>query len=169
MMFVLQPPQCAEFFFQIFDVLKSKSFIQLCKWGKHAGISVDNGCLRLAVSEEENMDSANTVIGGLNDLVTRHWSSMQLRNPPGLLKDNSGHRRVLIHVDKDANSEEAQSVPILPWLTPDGGTNSRMLKALSRRVMGMVMLNPGVTEVIYSSLLINCWEITKTLASMQPG
>jgi general transcription factor 3C polypeptide 1 len=37
-------------------------------------------------------------------------------------------------------------VPILPWLTPDGGTNSRMLKALSRRVMGMVMLNPGVTE-----------------------
>ncbi|KAH9562911.1 hypothetical protein CY35_05G096600 [Sphagnum magellanicum] len=110
------------------------------------GTSVDNGCLRLAVSEEENMDSANTIIGGLNDLVTRHWSSMQLRNPPGLLKDNSGHRRVLIHVDKDANSEEAQSVPILPWLTPDGGTNSRMLKALSRRVMGMVMLNPGVTE-----------------------
>ncbi|CAM6048916.1 unnamed protein product [Sphagnum compactum] len=137
---------CAEFFFQIFYVLKSKSFIQLFKWGKHAGTSVDNGCLRLAVSEEENMDSANTIIGGLNDLVTRHWSSMQLRNPPGLLKDNSGHRRVLIHVDKDANSEEAQSVPILPWLTPDGGTNSRMLKALSRRVMGMVMLNPGVTE-----------------------
>jgi hypothetical protein len=60
-------------------------------------------------------------------------------------------------------------VPILPWLTPDGGTNSRMLKALSRRVMGMVMLNPGVTEVIYSSLLMNCWKITKTLASMQPG
>ncbi|XP_020525318.1 uncharacterized protein LOC18437646 isoform X2 [Amborella trichopoda] len=36
--------------------------------------------------------------------------------------------------------------PILPWLNGDGGTDSVMYKSLMRRVVGIVMQNPGILE-----------------------
>eukprot|EP01018_Ginkgo_biloba_P011372 Gb_30476 [translate_table: standard] len=41
---------------------------------------------------------------------------------------------------------QSQFLPILPWLTGDGETNSTMLKALTRRVLGIVMQHPGILE-----------------------
>ena len=43
--------------------------------------------------------------------------------------------------------EPVEMVPILPWLEADGKENVNMRAALNRRVMGIVMLNPGVLEV----------------------
>lgn len=37
--------------------------------------------------------------------------------------------------------------PILPWLNGDGTTNERVYKGLVRRVLGIVMQNPGIKEV----------------------
>ncbi|KAK6779378.1 hypothetical protein RDI58_021562 [Solanum bulbocastanum] len=36
--------------------------------------------------------------------------------------------------------------PILPWLNGDGTTNERVFKGLVRRVLGIVMQNPGIKE-----------------------
>lgn len=40
----------------------------------------------------------------------------------------------------------SQFLPIFPWLTADGQTNTTMLKALTRRVVGVVMQQPGILE-----------------------
>ncbi|EFJ22952.1 hypothetical protein SELMODRAFT_415980 [Selaginella moellendorffii] len=38
------------------------------------------------------------------------------------------------------------TLPILPWITSNGSLNMKILKGLIRRVMGIVTLNPGITE-----------------------
>lgn len=38
-------------------------------------------------------------------------------------------------------------VPILPWINGDGSINNIVYKGLSRRVLGIVMQNPGILEV----------------------
>lgn len=43
--------------------------------------------------------------------------------------------------------------PILPWLNGDGGKNRIMCDALTRRVVGVVMQNPGILEVTLQNLL----------------
>jgi len=47
--------------------------------------------------------------------------------------------------DLTADSD-IQFLPIYPWLTADGQTNTTMLKALTRRVVGVVMQQPGILE-----------------------
>eukprot|EP00252_Welwitschia_mirabilis_P006392 TRINITY_DN17273_c0_g1_i1.p1 TRINITY_DN17273_c0_g1~~TRINITY_DN17273_c0_g1_i1.p1 ORF type:complete len:1948 (+),score=400.33 TRINITY_DN17273_c0_g1_i1:193-6036(+) len=39
-----------------------------------------------------------------------------------------------------------QVLPILPWLTADGQMNTSLYRALRRRVLGIVMQNPGILE-----------------------
>lgn len=39
-------------------------------------------------------------------------------------------------------------VPILPWLNADGTINSMVYNGLIRRVLGTVMQNPGILEVL---------------------
>ncbi|XP_057830258.2 uncharacterized protein LOC131041249 isoform X1 [Cryptomeria japonica] len=41
---------------------------------------------------------------------------------------------------------QSQFLPILPWLGADGETNTVMLKALTRRALGIVMQHPGILE-----------------------
>jgi len=67
---------------------------------------------------------------------SRNWTGLHTPVKP---TDNSSQR------DKD--SEVTHTVPILPWLTGNGGVNTVVLKNLTRRVMGIVMLNPGILEV----------------------
>lgn len=45
-------------------------------------------------------------------------------------------------------------VPILPWINGDGMKNNIVYKGLTRRVLGIVMQNPGMLEVnaIFSSI-----------------
>lgn len=38
-------------------------------------------------------------------------------------------------------------LPILPWLNGDGSLNNIVYKGLTRRVLGLVMQNPGILEV----------------------
>jgi general transcription factor 3C polypeptide 1 len=38
-------------------------------------------------------------------------------------------------------------MPILPWINGDGTVNSIVFKGLRRRVLGIVMQNPGILEV----------------------
>jgi hypothetical protein len=40
-----------------------------------------------------------------------------------------------------------EMVPVLPWLEADGKENPIRRAALHRRIMGIVMLNPGILEV----------------------
>lgn len=47
--------------------------------------------------------------------------------------------------DLTADSD-IQFLPIYPWLTADGQTNTTMLKALTLRVVGVVMQQPGILE-----------------------
>ena len=39
-------------------------------------------------------------------------------------------------------------MPILPWINGDGTINKAVYKGLRRRVIGIVMQNPGILEVI---------------------
>lgn len=46
-------------------------------------------------------------------------------------------------------------VPILPWINGDGTINSIVYKGLRRRVLGIVMQNPGILEVYMNILFID--------------
>ena len=52
--------------------------------------------------------------------------------------------------DFTGNAQEGpvEMVPILPWLEADGKENAIRRSALNRRIMGIVMLNPGILEVV---------------------
>jgi len=89
-------------------------------------------------------ESSECVVQGLSTMATltsiatgsRNWTGF---HAPIQSTEDSGSR------DKD--SDVTHTVPILPWLTGNGGVNTPVLKNLSRRVMGIVMLNPGILEV----------------------
>lgn len=44
-------------------------------------------------------------------------------------------------------------VPILPWINGDGAINNIVYKGLRRRVLGIVMQNPGILEVYEYTVL----------------
>lgn len=54
-------------------------------------------------------------------------------------------------VDKEEEplklSSDELCVPILPWINGDGRINKIIYKGLRRRVLGIVMQNPGILEV----------------------
>lgn len=53
-------------------------------------------------------------------------------------------------------------VPILPWVNGDGIINNIVYRVLRRRVLGIVMQNPGILEVckLYNATLFNIFEIS---------
>ena len=53
-------------------------------------------------------------------------------------------------------------VPILPWVNGDGTINNIVYRGLRRRVLGIVMQNPGILEVckLYNATLFNIFEIS---------
>lgn len=48
--------------------------------------------------------------------------------------------------DADAADVAVEGEPIRPWLMPGGGVNARFLAGLKRRVLGVVLAKPGVSE-----------------------
>lgn len=52
-------------------------------------------------------------------------------------------------------------MPILPWINGDGTVNRLVYRALIRRVLGIVMLNPGILEV--QAFLKFFFSFTKSL------
>ena len=65
------------------------------------------------------------------------------------------NQAALSGVDYDKGMGEISSVEsrvsILPWINGDGTVNQIVFKGLNRRVLGIVMQNPGMLEVIVSS------------------
>lgn len=55
------------------------------------------------------------------------------------------NERFFLHLSKPED-DTVEMVPILPWLEASGKENAFMRKSLNRRVMGIVMLNPGILE-----------------------
>lgn len=92
----------------------------------------------------EKIAQGFTTIATLNSIAigSRNWTSIQ----PNLPKDDSNHRRVMLSASKNEDIEAIQTVPMLPWLAGDGSVNRLLLKSLLRRVIGIVMLNPGILE-----------------------
>lgn len=74
---------------------------------------------------------------------SRTWT----RNIQPNLQTDHSHQRDTLSPEQDNDSEVSHTVPMLPWLTGDGGVNTALLKALTRRVLGVVMQNPGIMEV----------------------
>lgn len=56
------------------------------------------------------------------------------------------HRIISLKPDgrRDGNTE---FVALVPWLSHDGTVNKPMLKGLIRRVMGIITIHPGISEV----------------------
>ncbi|KAH7414897.1 hypothetical protein KP509_14G017100 [Ceratopteris richardii] len=54
--------------------------------------------------------------------------------------------RFFLHVSNSGENGAVRMVPILPWLEASGKENDFMRKSLHRRIMGIVMLNPGISE-----------------------
>ncbi|KAG0628095.1 hypothetical protein M758_2G249100 [Ceratodon purpureus] len=73
---------------------------------------------------------------------SRTWT----RNIQPNLQTDHSHQRDTLSPEQDNDSEVSHTVPMLPWLTGDGGVNTALLKALTRRVLGVVMQNPGIME-----------------------
>jgi hypothetical protein len=74
---------------------------------------------------------------------SRNWT----RNIQPNLSTDESHRRATLSSEKGNDFEVSHTVPMLPWLSGDGGVNTTLLKALTRRVLGVVMQNPGILEV----------------------
>lgn len=66
-------------------------------------------------------------------------------------KDCMRDKVVLSRVDHEKETPKSSSgelcVPILPWINGDGTVNKIVYKGLRRRVLGIVMQNPGILEV----------------------
>ena len=92
------------------------------------------------VNEERSsaLDTLTSVANG-----SRNWSGFHSQTQDG----SSGHRRVLLSTKRSKNTEAIFTVPVLPWLNGGGGMKSMLFKSLARRVLGIVMLNPGISEV----------------------
>ncbi|MCO5578626.1 hypothetical protein L7F22_032470 [Adiantum nelumboides] len=56
------------------------------------------------------------------------------------------YERFFLHLPTPGDLDAVEMVPILPWLEASGKENDFMRKSLYRRVMGIVMLNPGISE-----------------------
>ncbi|KAL5728992.1 hypothetical protein ACHQM5_002006 [Ranunculus cassubicifolius] len=68
----------------------------------------------------------------------------------------------------DTSSYSHSFRPILPWINGDGTTNPIVYKGLVRRVLGIVMQNPGILEdeVIYRMDVLNPQSCKKLLELM---
>lgn len=54
----------------------------------------------------------------------------------------------MVSLDGSSTSDNSSSFqPILPWLNGDGSLNNIVYRGLTRRVLGLVMQNPGILEV----------------------
>ncbi|XP_028763205.1 uncharacterized protein LOC114721542 isoform X2 [Neltuma alba] len=75
----------------------------------------------------------------------------------GLMQDQA----VLSRAEYEKGTAEISSggsrVPILPWINGDGTVNQVVLKGLRRRVLGIVMQNPGILEdaIIHQMQVLN--------------
>lgn len=49
------------------------------------------------------------------------------------------------------SSSNAFCMPIVPWINGDGTINKVVYRGLIRRVLGIIMLNPGILEVVIFS------------------
>lgn len=70
-------------------------------------------------------------------------SSMHQRNPKEkTILNTTGNENGLF-----CASSDGLNMPILPWINGDGTTNKIVYKGLRRRILGIVMQNPGILEV----------------------
>lgn len=79
----------------------------------------------------QNIDDCNEQLENISNFPSQNLI-------PGQETSRSEH-----NLTADCHS---QFLPIFPWLTADGQTNTTMLKALTRRVVGVVMQQPGILE-----------------------
>jgi hypothetical protein len=49
-------------------------------------------------------------------------------------------------VTEEDTSVTEEGAPIRPWLTSDGGVNFQFLAGLKRRVLGVTLSRPGISE-----------------------
>ncbi|KAI5056476.1 hypothetical protein GOP47_0028294 [Adiantum capillus-veneris] len=56
------------------------------------------------------------------------------------------NERFFLHLSRPGEFDAVEMVPILPWLEASGKENDNLRKSLYRRVMGIVILNPGISE-----------------------
>lgn len=156
------PFQCAVFRRSKIDI--SLTILQCPAGFSHLEVSseeqADLGQENLEVSPVSSRGPLNKSGASSLATVSVRWTGLRSRTPPHVLKKSSEHRRLLLP-SGNKDFEVTQTVPILPWLNGEGGTNCMILQALSRRVTGIVMLNPGVTEVSLQPSL-QCSYLTST-------
>lgn len=73
-----------------------------------------------------------------NQACDMNESSMQI----GFGSSRRDHEKEIVKI-----SSGELCMPILPWVNGDGTINSIIFKGLKRRVLGIVMQNPGILEV----------------------
>lgn len=112
-----------------FVVLPENHVIGDANLKRKTGLSVDN--------------QHKVTILNLPEEVTEHSNENQTRI---LLK-----KTVLPSGEKEDEASLISSgeicVPILPWINGDGTVNNMVYKGVRRRVLGIVMQNPGILEV----------------------
>eukprot|EP00250_Pteridium_aquilinum_P019555 c24476_g1_i2 orf=212-5611(-) len=88
------------------------------------------------VAAEESYVKLMHTFGHAREVMA--YDHIRLLSPPH-------NERFFLHLPKPGE-DEVEMVPILPWLEASGKENASMRKSLNRRVMGIVMLNPGILE-----------------------
>ncbi|KAK4267222.1 hypothetical protein QN277_024033 [Acacia crassicarpa] len=75
----------------------------------------------------------------------------------GFMQDQAVLSRVICDKEKAKISSGESRVPILPWINGDGTVNQVVFKGLKRRVLGIVMQNPGMLEdgIIHQMQVLN--------------
>ncbi|CAN4117294.1 unnamed protein product [Withania somnifera] len=97
-----------------------------------------------------NSDKIHKVtILNLPKVVAEHSSEKQTRNKAKGCRPTEAYSPTRNNPDEPYEFRSAGShlcKPILPWLNGDGTINERVYKGLVRRVLGLVMQNPGIKE-----------------------
>lgn len=65
---------------------------------------------------------------------------------------------------EDGNCSTVPCRPILPWINGDGSINTIVLKGLTRRLLGTILQNPGILEVLLSQFAFHpSWKFIFSL------
>ncbi|GAB4838741.1 hypothetical protein Ancab_028284 [Ancistrocladus abbreviatus] len=123
---------------------------------KDSGNGESGTCLEMGVSK--NIDEVHKVtILNLSEEVSEHSNAIQTCRT----SESGGH-------DQYFHASSGGGFPILPWINGDGTLNGIVYKGLTRRILGIVMQNPGILEdnIIRQMEVLNPQSCRKLLELM---
>lgn len=118
-------------------------------------LNLDNQKENSAASEVKGSTNDNevhrvTILNRPEDVAEPSSETLAENKPTGYQHSEAASPNVNIVENPECLYTDSQICrPLLPWMNGDGTVNELLYKGLLRRVLGVVVLHPGILEVCY--------------------